>query len=84
MSKMLVEHVAHDDYLQEDMKKWIKEFNEKLEEKCLDDTNFVLQGENCVDLKMLEDIVNEDGINAMADVINMLTDEEYGDMLINE
>jgi hypothetical protein len=44
-----------------------------------------MQGENSVDLKMLESIVNEDGINEpMVDESNMPTDEEYGDMLINE
>jgi hypothetical protein len=32
-----------------------KKFNEKLEEH-LDDTNFILQGENDIDLKFLEDL----------------------------
>ena len=55
VSKTSVEHVTRDDYLQEDTKKKIEEFNKKLEER-LDDTNFILQGEDGVDLKMLEDI----------------------------
>ncbi len=41
VSKMLVEHVTHNDYLHEETRKRIKKFNEKLEE-CLDNTNFIL------------------------------------------
>jgi predicted ArsR family transcriptional regulator len=50
----------------------------------LDDTNFILQGENGVDLKFLEDLVENDGINAMAEGDNTPMDEEYGDMLVEE
>jgi hypothetical protein len=83
VSKTSVEHVTHDDYLNEDTKKRIKRFDEKLEEH-LDDTNFVLQGEDGINLKMLEDFVWEDGINYMNDEGNMPTEEEYGDMLVDE
>jgi hypothetical protein len=83
VSKTSVEHVTRDDYLHEDTKKRIERFNEKLEER-LDDTNFILQGENGVDLKFLEDLVDGDGIDAMVGGDNTPTDEEYGDMLIDE
>ena len=33
---------------------------------------------------MLEDFVGEDGINYMEDEGNMPTEEEYGDMLVDE
>jgi hypothetical protein len=55
VSKTSVEHVTRDDYLNENPKKRIERFDEKLEE-CLDNTNFVLQGEDGVDLKMMEDL----------------------------
>jgi hypothetical protein len=38
VSKTSVEHVTHDDYLNEDMKANVKEFEKKLGE-CLDDSN---------------------------------------------
>jgi hypothetical protein len=54
--------------MNEDMKAKVKEFEKKLWE-CLDDSNFILQGEDNVDLKMLEDLddkgigtIMEDGI----------------------
>jgi hypothetical protein len=50
--------VTCDDYLNEDMKAKVKDFEKKLRE-CLDDSNFILQGEDGVDLKMLEDLDNE-------------------------
>jgi hypothetical protein len=56
-------------------------------EEDLDDTTFILQGENGISLKFLEDlVVHEDGIsNGMAEGGNMPTDEEYcGDMLVDE
>jgi hypothetical protein len=83
VSKTSVEHVTHNDYLHEDTRKRIEKFDEKWE-KCLDDTNFILQAENGINLKFLEDLVDEDGINAMADGDNMLMDKEYGDMLVDE
>ncbi len=83
VSKTSVEHVTRDDHLQEDTKKRIKEFKKRLEER-LDDTNFVLQGEGGVDLKMLEDLVDDDGVDAIIEGGIMPTEEEYGDMLIQE
>jgi hypothetical protein len=52
VSKTSVEHVTRDDYLNEDTKAKVKEFEKKLGE-CLDDSNFILQGEDNVDLKCL-------------------------------
>jgi len=75
--------VTRDDYLTEDKKKKIEPFNEKLEAR-LDDTNFVLQGEDGVDLKMLEDYVDEDGIGNMMDQDKAPTQEEYNDMVVEE
>ena len=83
ISKTSVEHVTRDDYLQEDTKVMIERFDEKLEER-LDDTNFTLEGEGGVDLKMLEDIVDNDGIGAMAEEGITPTEEEYDDMLVEE
>jgi hypothetical protein len=76
VSKTSVEHVACDDNLNEDTKRRIKRFDEKLE-GCLDDTNFVLQGEDGINLKMLVDFVWEDGINYMNDEGNTPTEEVY-------
>jgi hypothetical protein len=69
--------------LHEGTRKKIEKFNEKLEE-CLDNTNVILQGENGVDLKFLEDLVDDNGINAMTEGDIMPMDEEYGDMLVDE
>jgi hypothetical protein len=77
-----VEHVTCDDYLNEDTKAKVKEI-EKKHGECLDDSNFILQGEDNVDLKMLEDlddegigVVMEDGITPM--------EEEYDGMIVEE
>jgi hypothetical protein len=77
-----VEHVTHDDYLNEDMKAKVKEFRKKLKE-CHDDSNFILQGEDGIDLKMLEDHDNE-GIGAMVEDGITPTEEEYDDMMVEE
>jgi hypothetical protein len=77
-----VEHVTHDDYLNEDMKAKVKEFERKLGE-CLDDSNFILQGEDGVNLKMLEDL-DDEGISAMMENGITLTEEEYDDMIVEE
>jgi hypothetical protein len=53
--KTSVEHVTHDDYLNKDTKAKVKEFEKKLGER-LDDSNFILQGEDNVNLKMLQDV----------------------------
>ncbi len=81
--KTLKEHLTCNDYLHEGTRKKIEKFNEKLEE-CLDNTNVILQGENGVDLKFLEDLVDDNGINAMTEGDIMPMDEEYGDMLVDE
>ena len=47
-------------------------------------TLFQLQGENGTDLKFLENLVDDNGINSMAEGDNMPMDEEYGDMLVDE
>jgi hypothetical protein len=83
VSKTLVEHVTRDDYLHEDIKKRIKDFDKKLEGR-LDDSNFILQGEDNVDLRFLEDIVDDNGIGAIGEKGIMPTGEEYGDMLVKE
>jgi hypothetical protein len=62
--KTSVEHVTRDDYLNEDTKAKVKEFEKKLG-KHLDDFNFILQGEDNVDLKMLEDL--DDGRDRCSD-----------------
>jgi len=63
-------------------RKRLKRFNKKLEEQ-LDDTNFILQGEDSVNLKMLDDIIDDDGVGAMVEGV-MPMEEEYGDMLVDE
>jgi hypothetical protein len=55
--------VTRDDYLNEDMKAKVKEFEKKLGER-LDDSNFILQGEDNVNLKMLEDL-DDEGIDTV-------------------
>jgi hypothetical protein len=77
-----VEHVTRNDYLNEDTKAKVKEFERKLGE-CLDDSNFILQGEDGVDLKMLEDL-DDEGIGAMMENGITLTEEEYDDKIVEE
>jgi hypothetical protein len=77
-----VEHVTCDDYLNEDTKTKVKEFERKLGE-CLDDSNFILQGEDGIDLKMLEDL-DDEGIGAMMKDGITPTEEEYDDMIVEE
>jgi hypothetical protein len=83
ISKSSVEHVTQDDYLQEDTKKHIEEFNRKLEER-LDDANFTLEGDEDVDLAYLEDIEADEnpGVNVEGGV--MPSAEEYDDMVTEE
>jgi hypothetical protein len=57
--------VTREDYLSEDTKVNVKDFEKKLGE-CLDDSNFILQGEDGIDLKMLKDL-NDDGTGAMVE-----------------
>jgi hypothetical protein len=62
VSMTSVEDVTCKDYLNEDTKAKVKEFKRKLGEH-LDDSNFILQGEDGDDLKMLEDL-DDEGIGA--------------------
>jgi hypothetical protein len=82
VSKTSVEHVTHDDYLNEDTKAKVKEFEKKLGER-LDDSNFILQGEDNVDLKMLEDLDDERIGTIMEDGITLM-EEEYDGMIVEE
>jgi hypothetical protein len=68
--------------LSEDTKTRVKDFEKKLREH-LDDSNFILQGEDGVDLKMLEDL-DDDGIGAIAEDGITPTEEEYNDMIVEE
>jgi hypothetical protein len=77
-----VEHVTSNDYLNEDMKAKVKEFKRKLGEH-LDNSNFILQGEDGDDLKMLEDL-DDEGIGATMEDGITLTEEEYDDMIVEE
>jgi hypothetical protein len=60
----------------------VKDFEKKLGE-CLDDSNFILQGDDGVDLKMLEDL-DDEGISAMVEDGITPTEEEYDDMIVEE
>jgi hypothetical protein len=82
VSKTSVEHVTHEDYLSEDTKTRVKDFEKKLGEY-LDDSNFMLQGEDGVDLKMLEDL-DDDGVGAIVEDGITLMEEEYNDMIVEE
>jgi hypothetical protein len=82
VSKTLVEHVTHEDYLSEDTKGKVKDFEKKLRE-CLDDSNFILQGEDGIDLKMLKDL-NDDGTGTMVEDGITLMEEEYDGMIVEE
>jgi hypothetical protein len=79
---MSVEHVTHKDYLSEDTKAKVKDFEKKFGE-CLDDSNFILQQEDGIGLKMLEDL-DDDGIGAMVEDGITPTEEEYDGMIVEE
>jgi hypothetical protein len=78
VSKTLVEHVTRNNYLHKEIKKQIEDFDKELK-GCLNDSNFILQGEDNVDLRFLEDIVDDNGIGAIGEralcqrVRNMVT-----------
>jgi hypothetical protein len=82
VSKMSVEHVTREDYLSVDMKMRVKDFEKKPGEH-LDDSNFISQGEDGIDLKMLEDL-DDDSIGAIAEDGITPTEEEYDDMIVEE
>jgi hypothetical protein len=56
---------------------------EKKPREHLDDSNFILQGEDGIDLKMLEDL-DDDSIGAIAEDGITPTEEEYDDMVVEE
>jgi hypothetical protein len=66
----------------EDTKAKVKELEKKLGEH-LDDSNVILQGENDVDLKMLEEL-DDEGIGTMVEDGITPTEEEYDDMIVEE
>jgi hypothetical protein len=68
--------------LNEDTKAKVKDFEKKLGE-CLDDSNFILEGEDDIDLKMLEDL-DDDSIGAMVEDGITLTEEQYDGMIVEE
>jgi hypothetical protein len=68
--------------LNEDTKAKVKEFEKKLGKR-LDDSNFILQGEDNVDLKMLEDLDDEGIGTVMEDGITP-TEQEYDGMIVEE
>jgi hypothetical protein len=74
--------VTRDDYLNEDTKAKVKEFEKKLGKRH-DDSNFILQGEDYVDLKMLEDLDDEGIGTVMEDGITLM-EEEYDGMIVEE
>jgi hypothetical protein len=81
-SKMLVEHVTHEDYLSKDTKAKVKDFEKKLGEHL--DSNFILQGEeDSIDLKMLE-ALDDDNNGAMVEDGITPTEEEYDGMIVEE
>jgi hypothetical protein len=79
VSNSSVQHATRDDYLQEDIKKQIDEFNKKLEER-LNDKNFLLFNEGFQGM-YIEDI--EDLMESHSGVIheeaNTPSDEDYGE-----
>ena len=80
VSKTLVEHVIHDDYLNPEIKKQIDEFNDKIDKR-LDDTKFLLEDiPHSVDLDYDNEnhnhgVITNHGITP--------SDDEYGDILTN-
>jgi hypothetical protein len=64
------------------MKAKVKEFEKKVG-KHFDDSNFILQGEDNVDVKMLEDLDDEGIGTVMEDGITP-TEQEYDGMIVEE
>jgi hypothetical protein len=74
--------VTRKDYLSEDTKAKVKDFEKKLREH-LDDSNFILQGEDGIELKMLEDL-DDDSNGAMVEDGITPMEEEYDGMIVEE
>ena len=84
ISKTSVEHVTRDDYLQEDKKAEIEEFNRRLEES-LSDANFVIEGEGEFDSMYLDNVDDDENPGvARADEDQTPSHEDYGDMHVDE
>ncbi len=81
VSSTSVEHVIRDEYLQEDIKKQIDDFNQKLEDT-LDDANFQVDWDGNYTGMYLNDIECPDDTNSgMAqEEENVPSLEEYDDM----
>jgi hypothetical protein len=80
VSNTSVEHVTCKDFLSEDTKAKVKDFEKKFAEH-LDDSNFILQGEDGIDLKMLEDL-DDDGTGAMVEDGITPMEAEYDGMIV--
>ena len=79
-----MEHVTCDNYLNEDKKKQIDNFNKKLED-LLSDDNFQLDGDSEFDSMYLEDIDNDPVLNPSVMYAGIkLTAEDYRDMIVEE
>jgi hypothetical protein len=85
VSSTSVEHVIRDEYLQEDIKKQIDDFNQKLEDT-LDDANFQVDWDGNYTGMYLNDIECPDDTNSgMAqEEENVPSLEEYDDMVMEE
>ena len=83
ISKTSVEHVVRDDYLQEDTKRKISEFNEKIESR-LDDANFMIEGDGNSTMMYLEDIDDDDNPGIASQQGLTPSKSEYDDMNIEE
>jgi hypothetical protein len=79
VSKTSVENATRDDYLQAITMKKIEEFDEKIEER-LDGSNFTIKGDEGLYLEDIE--VDDDNTGVTGGVAP--TDDEYGDMLVEE
>jgi hypothetical protein len=83
ISKMSVEHVTRDDYLQTDKKQEIKHFNQTLEPS-LDDANFIIDGEGEFDSFYLQDIKEDYNSGVRHDDDTTPPQADYGDMNTEE
>ena len=84
ISKSSVEHVIHDNYLNEDKKKEINNFNRKLDD-LLNDENFMLEGNGEFQSMYLEDIDDDPVYNpGIAYPGVEPTAENYRDMVTKE
>ena len=84
ISKSTVEHVICDDYLNEDKKKQIKDFNKKLD-NLLNDENLANDGDGKFDSMYPQDIDNDPVFNPSVTYPGVeLMAEDYRDMITDE